>query len=152
MESVERKKTMAKAFFDVFPSLTVSKDMKEVFEEVQVEKVTSTKSKDLIRVYIFHNRLIPKNQIFFIEKETSRQLFPSAPIQIKIYEHYKLSNQYTPEKFFHIYKDSIALELKTYNPVIYQLYKHADILFSEERTILFTMPSHQVAKRFSEEQ
>ena len=151
MESVERKKTMAKAFFDVFPSLTVSKDMKEVFEEVQVEKVTSTKSKDLIRVYIFHNRLIPKNQIFFIEKETSRQLFPSAPIQIKIYEHYKLSNQYTPEKFFHIYKDSIALELKTYNPVIYQLYKHADILFSEERTILFTMPSHQVAKRFSEE-
>ena len=41
---------MAKQFFDVFPNLKLDKKIHDLFEQVTVEKVSATKSRDLIRV------------------------------------------------------------------------------------------------------
>ena len=43
---------MSKAFFDVFPTLKLDTGLRDLFENVTVEKVTSTKRKDFLRVYI----------------------------------------------------------------------------------------------------
>ncbi len=43
---------MGKKFFEVFPSLKLDTGLRDLFEQVTVEKVSSTKRKDFLRVYI----------------------------------------------------------------------------------------------------
>ena len=103
---------MSKAFFDVFPSLKLDSGLQDLFAQVTVDKVTSTKRKDFLRVYIGSNRLIQKEDIFRVEKEIKQQFFPNMPIVIKFYEHFHLSAQYDPKKLMDAYGDSILAELR----------------------------------------
>ena len=59
---------MAKRFLDVFPGLQLSDNVRGLFEKVTVERVTATRQKDLIRVYISCERLILKEMIFDMEE------------------------------------------------------------------------------------
>ena len=124
---------MSKAFFDVFPSLKLDSGLQDLFAQVTVDKVTSTKRKDFLRVYIGSNRLIQKEDIFRVEKEIKQQFFPNMPIVIKFYEHFHLSAQYDPKKLMDAYGDSILAELREYSPVEYNLLKRADIQFAEDK-------------------
>lgn len=120
---------MTKPFFEVFPQLRIKREYHDLFERVLVERVSATKRKDFIRIYIVSERLIDKEVIFMVEDEIKKQLFPNIPIIIKIYEKYKLSGQYNPEKLMHVYKESILKELREYSPVEYNLFKKADISY-----------------------
>ncbi len=124
---------MSKAFFDVFPSLKLDTGLQDLFAQVTVDKVTSTKRKDFLRVYIASDRLIQKEDIFRVEKEIKKQFFPNMPIVIKFYEHFHLSAQYDAKKLMDAYGDSILLELREYSPVEYNLFKRADISFVDEQ-------------------
>ncbi len=124
---------MSKVFFDVFPTLKLDTGLHDLFESTAVEKVTSTKRKDFLRVYIASDHLINKEDVFRVEREIGKQFFPHMPIVIKIYEHFTLSAQYDPEKLMDAYRDSILLELKESSPVEYNLFKRADIAFAEDR-------------------
>ena len=64
---------MAKQFFDVFPNLKLDKKNQDLFEQVTVEKVSATKSRDLIRVTISCEYLIQKETIFKVEEEIKKQ-------------------------------------------------------------------------------
>ena len=44
---------MAKLFFDVFPTLDVSGDMKKILSEMEVTKVGMNHERDHIRVYLW---------------------------------------------------------------------------------------------------
>lgn len=85
---------MTKGFMEVFPELVLEQEVRALFEKVKVERVTTTRQKDLIRVYISCGRLIPKTVIFRVEEEIARQLFPNCNITIKIQEKFQLSAQY----------------------------------------------------------
>ena len=124
---------MSKAFFDVFPSLKLDTGLQDLFAQVTVDKVTSTKRKDFLRVYIVSERLIRKEDIFRAEKEIKKQFFPNMPIVIKFYEHFHLSAQYDPQKLMDVYGDSILAELREYSPVEYNLFKRADIAFENDQ-------------------
>ena len=87
---------MAKAFFDVFPGLKLDGKLKSLFEQTQIERVTATKQKDFVRIYLSSERLIQKDDIFTVEGEIKKQLFAGCNITIKIYEKYRLSSQYNP--------------------------------------------------------
>ena len=87
---------MAKPFFEVFPELKVTEQLRELLAMVQVEKVTSPRDRSSIRVYIKSPRLIHKKNIYDLEKGIKDQLFPDKQLTIKILEKYKLSDQYTP--------------------------------------------------------
>ena len=43
---------MEKKFFEAFPNLKLEGVHKDFFEQVAVEKITATKRKDLLRIYI----------------------------------------------------------------------------------------------------
>lgn len=122
---------MTKPFFEVFPQLKLKKEDADIMERVLVERVSATKRKDFIRVYISSERLIEKATIFAVEDEIKKQLFPKITITIKIYEKYQLSEQYTPEKLMDIYRESLLLELRENSPVEYNLFKKADLAFQE---------------------
>ena len=81
---------MSKAFFEVFPTLELNKQLKDIMEQTQVEKVATTKSKEYLRIYIFSTRLILKQDIFEVEQEIKRQLFANVGLTVKIYEKYAL--------------------------------------------------------------
>jgi len=124
---------MSKAFFDVFPTLKLDTGLHDLFEGVAVEKVTSTKRKDFLRVYIASDHLINKEDVFRVEREIGKQFFPNMPIVVKFYEHFTLSAQYDPQKLMDVYGESILLELKETSPVEYNMFKRADIEFEQDK-------------------
>ncbi len=127
---------MSKAFFEVFPTLKLDTGLQDLFEQVTVEKVTSTRRKDFLRVYIASDHLIHKEDVFRVEREIGKQFFPNMPIVIKFYERFSLSSQYDPEKLMDAYRESILLELREASPVEYSLFKRADIVFSQDKLLL----------------
>ncbi len=137
---------MAKQFWEVFPGLQLDKSNHDLFGQVTVEKVSATKRKDFVRVYISCEHLIQKAIIFKVEEEIKRQLFAGQNIEIKIYERYQLSSQYNPEKFMNIYQDSILLELKEYSPMVYNVFKNADISYPTENQVMLTIEDTVLAK------
>ena len=63
---------MAKAFFEVFPGLKLEGKRKDLFAQTQVERVTATRAKDFVRVYLESSRLILKEDVFAVEKEIKK--------------------------------------------------------------------------------
>ena len=51
---------MAKCFLEVFPTLNIAEPLKELLGLVQVEKVTTTRDRSSIRIYLKSPRLIHK--------------------------------------------------------------------------------------------
>ena len=94
---------MEKPFLEVFPGLHIADELKELLKLVVVEKVTMTKDRSSIRVYMKSTRLIHKQNIYDLERGIKDQLFPDKQITIKIQEKYRLSGQYTPEKLLKMY-------------------------------------------------
>ena len=142
---------MGKKFFDVFPTLKLDTGLKDLYEQVMVDKVSSTKRKDFLRIYISSDRLIQKEDVLRVEGEIKKQFFPNAAMVIKIYERFHLSAQYTPEKLMDAYRGSILLELREYSPVEYNLFKNADIEFAEDNRLLLTVEDTVLGKGKTEE-
>ena len=142
---------MEKKFFEAFPNLTLTGTHKDLFEQVVVEKVTATKRKDLLRVYIRSERLIEKENIYAVENEIKKQFFPNDNIVIKIYEKFVLSEQYNPEKLMYVYKDSILMELKECEHMLYTMFRTAQMQFPDNNTMELILEDSVIAKSKEDE-
>ena len=118
---------MAKPFCEVFPTLKIENPLHDKLEQAEIEKVTSSKLKDYLRIYLFSTRLILKEDIWKTEKEIQKQLFPGASLTVKIIERYELSSQYTPENLMQLYKESILEELKEYSHIEDNAFRTAEV-------------------------
>ena len=130
---------MGKQFFEVFPKLKLDQKNQDLFEQTEIEKVTTTKSRELIRVTFLSRHLIQKENVLKVENEIKKQFFQDYTVRVKLYERFQLSGQYTPEKLMELYRDSILLELRNYSPVEYNIFKGADISYPDEREIHLTI-------------
>ncbi len=130
---------MEKSFFEVFPELKVTGPLKELLSMVQVEKVTSSRDRSSLRIYLKSTRLIHKHNIYELEKGIREQLFPGKQLAVKILEKYRLSDQYTPQKLLEVYKDSLLLELKNYSIIEYNIFRKAQIVFEERDLMTITV-------------
>ena len=137
---------MAKAFLDVFPDLNMNVEMKELLNLVEVEKITSSRDRGSIRIYLGSTRLIHKRDIYQMENGIKEQLFAGKSISVKIIEKFSLSGQYTPEKLMQLYRDSILLELKNYSILEYNMFRKAKISFSSEKLMHMTLEDNMVVK------
>lgn len=138
---------MNKLFLEAFPALTQDSDIRTCFEHVIIEKITSTRKQDFIRIYITSDMLIEKPAIYKAENEIKKQLFSGVTVTVKIYEKFVLSSQYTPGYLFELYQDSIFLELKAYDPVEYTLIRKADFTFEGEDQVVICLEDSVVAKK-----
>ncbi len=136
---------MAKAFFEVFPTLEVQVEIRQMLGEVQVEKVSTNRAKDFYRIDLFSGRLIPKKFIFQLERDIHRQIFHGKDLKIKIRERYQLSAQYTAKKLLAVYEDSIRMELREYSALLYNLYRGTTLDFQDEEHLLLHMPESVLA-------
>ena len=85
------------------------------------------------------------------ENEIKKQFFPKDNIIIKIYEKFILSGQYNPEKLMYVYKDSILMELKECEHVLYTMFKQADTQFPDNDTMELTLEDSVIAKSKEDE-
>ena len=66
---------MTKSFFQVFPTLQLDSMIASFFEQVNVERITSTKRKDYLRIYLSSEHLIQKDMIFKVEQGSRSSFF-----------------------------------------------------------------------------
>ncbi len=140
-----------KAFFEVFPNVQLAKNLHDLMEQTQIEKITSAKAKDFIRIYLVSKNLIEKRDIHKVEKELKKQLFPGVSIEIKIYERFELSALYTPEKLLEVYRESILEELMEYSHVLFIALKGAQFSYPEEGRVVINMEDSVLVKSKEED-
>ncbi len=135
-----------KAFFEVFPTLKLNEDLSDIFEQVEVVKVASNVSHDKIRIYIESSRLIEKSAIFSVRDRISENLKTGKKIQIEIVEKYHLSQQYTVENLFELYRDSIVLELNEKSPIVSTMFKKAPAHFDESGRLIVDLEANIISE------
>ena len=84
---------MGKQFFEVFPKLKLDQKNQDLFEQTEIEKVTTTKSRELIRVTFLSRHLIQKENVLKVENEIKKQFFQDYTVRVKLYERFQLSGQ-----------------------------------------------------------
>ena len=142
---------MEKPFLEVFPGLHIADELRELLELVTVEKITMTKDRSSIRIYIVSPRLIHKKNIYSMEEGIAKQLFPGRPLTVKILEKYRLSAQYTPKSLYELYKDSILLEFRQFGMIEYTMLKKAKTEFPEDDLMSLTIEDNLIYRERSKE-
>ncbi len=142
---------MEKKFFEAFPNLKLTGTHKDLYEQVVVERVTATKRKDLLRVYIRSERLIEKENVYAVENEIKKQFFPNDNIVIKLYEKFILSEQYNPAKLMDTYKESILMELKECEHMLYTMFRTAQMEFPDNNTMELLLEDSVIARSKEDE-
>ena len=117
---------MEKNFAQVFPTCKLNKTLDTLFSDVLVERVSTNKQKDFLRIYLRSDHLLPKQAVYDVEKEIKNQLFPKVNMTIKIQEKFSLSAQYTVKTLLDTYKDSIMTEIAGYSHILHTALRKAD--------------------------
>lgn len=142
---------MSKLFFDVFRGLKVNQEVEKLLADVEVTKVSTNRQQNHLRVYLLSTRLIWKSNIFHLENNIKKQLFPNHDVSVKIIEKYQLSGQYNPKKLMDVYKDSILEEFRDYSLLTYNVLRMAQMDFPEENKMILTLEDSVIARQKSEE-
>ncbi len=142
---------MSKLFFDVFPDLKVPSEMEKLMTGVEVTKVSSNHRRDRLRVYLLSSRLIGKSNIYRLESDIRKQLFPNHELTIKIIETFRLSGQYSPRKLMDVYRESILEEFRSYSLLEYNILRMARMEFPKEQKMHLVFEDSVIARQKSEE-
>lgn len=130
-----------KLFFETFNTIKADEELRILFENVVVKKVSVNVNRTLLRVFIFSDHLIEKKDIVKMEKMIEKQVFARQTVEVKIIEEFSLSSQYNARTLLEVYNESILLELKDMSPVLYTIYKKANIEASEEGVVKLILPN-----------
>ena len=142
---------MTKPFFEVFPNLNLNDQIKNLFAQVAVTRVTVTSAKDRMRIYLSSEKLIHKKYILEAERTIKQELFGGVPLEIKMVEKFNLSKQYTASKLLPIYRDSILMELKEYSIFEYNIFRQAKCEFTGDDSMTMTVEKSVVTEGKAEE-
>ena len=142
---------MAKSFFEVFPQLKLDTDLQGMLDDATVSKVSTTRQRNSLRIYLGCGRLLPKEKVYFLENELKRQLFPHHMMNIKIIEKFQLSEQYTLKNLLDVYWNSILTEFHRYSLLEYNLLRHAKLDVVEEKVLRISLEDTVLAHQKEEE-
>ncbi|MBR2190511.1 MAG: PHP domain-containing protein, partial [Eubacterium sp.] len=120
-----------KKFFDVFQNLKLKDDIKALFEDVTVIKITTNRDHTKMRVYIESSRLIEKSAIYDVKKAIEKSLMTGKHMEVQIIEKYNLSSQYTREYLLEEYKESLSLEFNEISHSFGVTFKKAPMHFND---------------------
>ena len=123
---------MAQKFFEVFKELSLSQELKDMLADVEVTKITKTSANDIYRFHVQSDRLIAKENILKIEDAITKQVFKKTPTKAKLVERYNLSRQYTAPKLWDIYFESLLLEYKERDVIVFSMLKNAKYTFLDD--------------------
>ena len=128
-------------FTDVFTGLTISPELAGLLSDIFVERVILNKSKQFLHVYVRCGHWVKKEFIYELEDAIATQILDDCMLKVQITERFTLSAQYTPEKFFEVYKPSFLLELKQKSPLLHQIMVHTTLRFTDADHVTAVLPS-----------
>ena len=117
---------MSLLFHDAFHQMNIREDLDEVFRDVLVDGVTMSRRTGDLTVQITSHRLIGHRQITAMAQSLRRQMFGDSRHHVLFEEHYQLSEQYTLENLFPLYRTSIVDELAETNTMDARILKMVD--------------------------
>ncbi len=133
-----------KKFFEVFDTLELPEDMEALFTDSYVTRVTLTRDRKRIRIHILSAHLIDKRSIYALEKIIKEQLFGRKQITVSIAEEFHLSAQYNARTLYGLYRDSILIEIKNYDIVLYNMLRNGRLGWEDDHTMALTVPSSRL--------
>ena len=142
---------MPKDFFEVFPTLEVSNNLRGLFSQAAVTRVTVTSSRDKMRIYLQSTRLLYWQSLREAEREIRRQIFHNAPVDVQIIVKFVLSRQYTPRTLMEEYRESILEELRDYNIFLYNTLRQAECTFTSDDEMTLAIEENVVSEGKLEE-
>ena len=142
---------MPKDFFEVFPTLEVSDNLRGLFSQAAVTRVTVTSSRDKMRIYLQSTRLLYWQSLREAEREIRRQIFHNAPVDVQIIVKFVLSRQYTPRTLMEEYRESILEELRDYNIFLYNILRQAECTFTSDDEMTLAIEENVVSEGKLEE-
>ena len=142
---------MPKDFFEVFPTLEVSDNLRGLFSQAAVTRVTVTSSRDKMRIYLQSTRLLYWQSLREAEREIRRQIFHNAPVDVQIIVKFVLSRQYTPRTLMEEYRESILEELRDYNIFLYNTLRQAECTFTSDDEMTLAIEENVVSEGKLEE-
>ncbi len=129
------KITMAKSFYEVFPTIRVKGELHDLFADVQVTRVAFNKDHTRLRVYLDSGHLIPKKHIYEMETLLTGEVCGGTGVQAVLIEHFVLSALYNPEMLMREYKDSLVIEMWKNSPILGSFFKEASFAYPEENKV-----------------
>lgn len=138
---------MSTPFFQVFPVLKLNRELSDLFACVAVLRVTASRSKKQLKIYMESQRLLLYPQIRSVEREIQAQSFHDPEIEIRIIEHYQLSAQYTLETLFGLYQESLEAELKEESEIGANLFHGAQKIFINATTLKIIAEGNFIAEQ-----
>ena len=117
---------MSLLFHDAFHQMNIREDLDEVFRDVLVDGVTMSRRTGDLTVQITSHRLIGHRQITAMAQSLRRQMFGDSRHHVLFEDHYQLSEQYTLENLFPLYRTSIVDELAETNTMDARILKMVD--------------------------
>jgi len=139
-----------KSFFDTFQGMELDPELKDMFDGVEVEKLTYITQSETLYVDIISTHLIDLDSIKKAEQAVRLFVFEGNADEyddnrkVKIKTKYHLSDQYDAEYIMRVHGDDIMKEMREEHPVEYTLVKSSDIRF-EDGKITFVMPEGMMA-------
>ncbi|MBO4904324.1 MAG: PolC-type DNA polymerase III [Lachnospiraceae bacterium] len=141
---------MEKRFFDVFTTLVVSDDDRELLEETKVTRLVSSSRRDKLNIYLTSDYIVPKDRLYAMEEEIGKQYYPQTPVRIRIYEKFVMGSV-KPSSLVKQYRASLLAEAARVNPAWTDLLRHADFDFPGEDSIVLVLEDRPIARDMSEE-
>lgn len=135
-----------KRFFEVFDSLSLDADDESLFQDTYVTRVTISKDRKTLRIYIKSPHLIDKKAVHSVERSIKSQLFSGKSITIKIMEHFSLSAQYNARTLYDLYNASILMDLRDYNIILYNMLVNGKRSWQDDDTLAITVPNSHFYK------
>ena len=135
---------MAHKFFEVFGALKLSSDDRELFEETDVARLVSSSRHDKLHVYLESSYIIPHRDIVNMEELIRKQYRVYS--EVRIIETFNLSEQYTLENLFKVYKASIIFEAHSHNPLWKEFLNHADFKFPDNNTLCLVLEDRLICR------
>ena len=129
-----------KDFFEVFPTLVLKEKAAGYMTGTTVLRVSSTKNRHLLKIYIKSTHIIPKSIILEVQKEIEKQLFGESEIDVRIYERFELSDSYSITTVFESYRESMEKELSESSLTLYDAFHNSRLSFSENNTVNIQIP------------
>ncbi len=136
-------------FFEAFDQLNADQDLKNLYGEAEVIKVQASKVSPNLYICMRSPRLLTRANIRKMEELMNRQLFVHTGNKAILKPQYLLSAQYTLDKLYPIYRDSILEELKEQSVVTHHIFKDAQIEIQDMTMTIRVTDSYVVSQKMT---
>ncbi len=145
---------MTKSFSETFPTVKLNSKLGIAIEPAVVERLVIGKTRRLLKIYLFSERMIDKEDIIGVENELKKQITPVEASDVRIIERFSLSDSFSPKMIIESYYNSLLLEFERFDHIMFLALKKADIKYPSEDEVCFviedTVMNHDKEAEFTE--